>query len=1067
MAARRGVQVWELACRGVASRRLESKTAIQRIAVRCRFSYDQIERSRRLDARSRMAMAIEPTLARFRPGDKVRLRAEPSRRGAVTAGPRRHADGFEYEVFFGEEEGWYSEAQLEAAPAVDRPRWVTRDELTRELTLAKLRHPLTDALYAYRSSRTFFEPYQFRPALKFLRNAQQRLLIADEVGLGKTIEAAIIYLELKARLDINRVLILCPSRLTGKWQDELRHRFEEEFEILDSKRIRRLMDDLRRLGHALPIRAIASFELLRRPDFVAQIVEHNVPLDLLFVDEAHHLRNEGTQTYQLGAALVSTADAVLLLTATPLHLGNRDLYNLLNLLAPEDFDNPDLFDEQIRPNEFINRAMRLVAKGELHRARDELRRVETTRLSDRFLQNPYYQETLQTLERLATTDRASTLEERVATQWALMELNTLSSILSRTRKREVAHGAVRAAYSIRVTLSPAERAFYEAIFQDARDEVHRRGVNAVGFAAIMRERQAASCLAAMRERLEETNRRQAQLELEIDRSVFDVHAPNGQTSRVNLRLLLERSRHLGDVDSKFERFAQTLWQALAEDPTSKALVFSFFKGTLRYLHRRLRALGYQVDVIHGGVPIVERQRIIDRFASEPEVRILLSSEVGSEGLDFQFCDILVNYDLPWNPMQVEQRIGRLDRFGQQHERIRIYNFFLEDTIETRIFQRLYERIKLFEQSIGDLEAILGEEIVKLSREVVQGRLTPAEEERLAEDAAMRIVRRQQEEAELEQRKDELLGQGAIFDQRIEQTIKSGRYVSGDEVRALVVTFLRQKFPQSQLVFDHEEPCATLEMDPALADYLRKFIEQKRLTSRLTDRFRQALGEHQRLPLTFDSELARQRPRLEFITIRHPIAEAAAAYWSGVALPGIPAASVELTGPPEEAGDGHFYIYLLSVRGATTSVTLEPVVVLDDGRLAEQSAQSLLSALQQASPVPQHVERNDEAFATGQEIAARVIARQRDAVEAETRRRNAALVAARSTSVRTSFQAKIQRTQELLDEASDQRIQRMRSAQLKNLRARMEVKLAELERGREVVVSSALIAGGRVRIIPGR
>src|SRR5690606_21135441 len=105
------------------------------------------------------------------------------------------------------------------------------------------------------------------------------------------------------------------------------------------------------------------------------------------------------------------------------------------------------------------------------------------------------------------------------------------------------------------------------------------------------------------------------------------------------------------------------------------LVFSFFRRTLDYVYRRLRDAGYAVEVIHGGVSLEDRQEIIERFGKkDSKFRVLLSSEVGAEGLDFQFCDVLMNYDLPWNPMQVEQRIGRLDRFGQEHRRIRIYNF---------------------------------------------------------------------------------------------------------------------------------------------------------------------------------------------------------------------------------------------------------------------------------------------------------------------------------------------------------------------------------------------------------
>lgn len=338
-------------------------------------------------------MAAGPSEPKFTLGDRVHLKSDAAWRGAVVGGPRAQPDGFEYEVMAsGHAEAWYAESLLQKVPSSDRPQWQPRDALPRDLVLAKLKNPLSDSLYAYRASRTVFEPYQFRPALKFLGSDQQGLLIADEVGLGKTIEAAIIYLELKARMDISRVVVLCPSRLTKKWQDELRNRFEEEFEILDAPRVRRWFEDYQRLGAATSIRAIASFELLRRADFVEQFVEQNIPLDLLIVDEAHHLRNETSATYRLGATLVNAADVVLLLTATPLHLRNQDLYNLLNLLAPEDFNAPDLFEQQIQPNEHINQASRQVAAGDLRAAHHELRKVEATLLRDRYLKDPYYLE---------------------------------------------------------------------------------------------------------------------------------------------------------------------------------------------------------------------------------------------------------------------------------------------------------------------------------------------------------------------------------------------------------------------------------------------------------------------------------------------------------------------------------------------------------------------------------------------------------------------------------------------------------------------------------------------------
>jgi hypothetical protein len=205
---------------------------------------------------------------------RVRLIADPSRRGRVVDGPRQYGQHFEYCVIFGDDESWFSETDLEAVPLDGQPHWQTRDEFLRDLVLAKMRGHLSDSFYAYQASRTHFVPYQFRPALKFLRNPDQRILIADEVGLGKTIEAAIIYLELKARLNISRVLVLCPSRLKAKWHDELRNRFEEEFVELDTPKLRTFLDDTRRLGSRFPFKAIASFEMMRSAEFIEAWTEH-------------------------------------------------------------------------------------------------------------------------------------------------------------------------------------------------------------------------------------------------------------------------------------------------------------------------------------------------------------------------------------------------------------------------------------------------------------------------------------------------------------------------------------------------------------------------------------------------------------------------------------------------------------------------------------------------------------------------------------------------------------------------------------------------------------------------
>src|SRR5262249_41083045 len=138
----------------------------------------------------------------------------------------------------------------------------------------------------------------------------------------------------------------------------------------------------------------------------------------------------------------------------------------------------------------------------------------------------------------------------------------------------------------------------------------------------------------------------------------------------------------------------------------------------------------RVSILYGPTPENDRHRIVQAFREEPGPHVVLSSEVAAEGLDFEFANAMVNYDLPWNPMRVEQRIGRLDRYGQRAKLIHIFNFSVADTIEERILERLYERIGIFESAIGDLESILGDEIERLARELLQPDLTPREEEEI-------------------------------------------------------------------------------------------------------------------------------------------------------------------------------------------------------------------------------------------------------------------------------------------------------------------------------------------------
>jgi len=802
--------------------------------------------------------------------------------------------------------------------------------------------------------------------------------------------------------------------------------------------------------------------MLRRDEIVQEFENRNIPIDLLIADEAHYMRNSSTATYNLGEKLTDSADAVLFLTATPLHLGNQDLYQLLHLLLPGEYDSLDFFQHQIRPNQYINLAAKHLAAGDYSTALTELRKVEKLGASERFLRNPFYHEVVEALK-----TQVSDREKRIRLHRDLIELNTLSTVFFFLRKREVVNAAVRAPVAVMIQLTPQEREFYLGVVRHVRLELQRSGSTVHSFSIIARERMAASCLAAMREAFEEAARLKHGIKAEIDTPLFDTDPDEDPVIIESVNELRRLSLAIGKHDSKFDQFRLTLNQALREGEDSKALVFSFYRGTLNYLHRRLVEAGYTVEVIHGGVHISDRQTIIERFRTDPDLKVLLSSEVGAEGLDFQFCDILINYDLPWNPMQVEQRIGRLDRFGQKHKRIRIYNFFIEDTIESRILQRLFDRIDIFRHAIGDLEDILGEQIRVLSKRVLQRDLTPEEEIRLADEAANQIVERQRANEELEVKKDELLGQDAIFNQQVNEAVSSGRTIHADEVRALVETFLKAEFENVDFIKDDEEATYTLDFTPQLAAHLQDFARSnpnKRFTT--STRFHAALAQQKRIALTFDNDLARERNLLELVTHQHLLTVAAMEYWSKKLHDGqVPAVRLTVEGAHAESGDGYFFIYAMDEHGLSSKRTLYPIIVLDNGEFAVHTSSTLLSQLQ--TP-PQHRNKLDDdkrAMVNSEATANRWIAGQRDEIRFTSNKRHKALLSIREASIGESYAAKIRRAEQMRQTVHEPRIKRLYEGRINNLAAERDVKIRALRKKETVTVSHALIAAGRVRLVP--
>jgi superfamily II DNA or RNA helicase len=1006
--------------------------------------------------------------SRFRQGDPVRLRVDPAAVGRIDGDPIQYEGGWTYPVFFGgSDTRFVPESGLAPAPVEVEVAVLTREAFLRSLLLAKLRNPLSNFLYSFQASRTQFEPYQFKPVFKFLDAPVPGVLIADEVGLGKTIEAAILYEELKARQPINRVLIVCPAGLRVKWQAELLTRFEEQFTLL---RRPDLLADIQ-LYHETdgrqPLFGITGLETIRGRNIQQALDERPVRYDMVIVDEAHHLRTAGRLSNRIGNRLSELTDNLVLLTATPLQTSQQDLFNLLRFIDDTQFQQFPDFELQLQPNALLNTAIRALRTDppDSAEARRALLAVTKLPAAAQVTVHPNYQPTVRALQR-SDLDR----EEVIRLQRDIDQMNVISAIYTRTRKRDVTGVAKRQAHVISVPLTEPERVFYDAVLAEARAQARRRSLTGVipGWTGMMRERQAASCMAATREYLMALHRNR-NTELEIEDSSTDVLPDRLDNARLGsapdeIDVLLTAGNAMGSTDSKFDVFVEALRTALDESADSKVIVFSYFRRTLAYLERQLRTRGFDVLQINGDVPPDERAAAIEQFRSNASLQILLTSEVGAEGLDFQFCDTLFNYDLPWNPMRVEQRIGRIDRYGQRRDKVRIYSFFLEGTIEERILERLYLRIGIFEDSIGDLEPILGPLSNELTRDIFAAELTPTEEIELARRYEDLVFHRREEERKLEERSAELLGQDALIKQAIEQTVSAGRYISRAELKALVRGFLAEATVSAELSGEDGDT-ATLVPDARLATAVQDSVVRDRDVRPSTTEFLTKINRSARIPLTFDGETAMQYRRLEFVNLRHPLVRAAVAHFESAPVTTRPVVDLAITPDtiPGLTGMYSFGLFLLSVSGAQSQTRLISVAVDREGRRARELEDRLLWAIQDASVdsprQPWSAAERDSIIARMTTIAAAVA----DQLEAEARDRNDAVLAVRKATIERTIRGKITKRLAQIESTSNDAIRRMWTAEIRNLENELKRRLGDLEARRTVGVSYALIGAGRITI----
>jgi superfamily II DNA or RNA helicase len=787
------------------------------------------------------------------------------------------------------------------------------------LTVKRLEKPPSRIVASFGSARAAFYPYQFKPLLKFLENPQQRLLIADDVGLGKTIEAGYILREMRARANLERVLVLVPSRLQSKWKSELHRRFDEQFDVVRRGDFLRLGERLQRGHEVEDFRWITSIEGLRDEAVIGVLNSFSPGFDLVIVDEAHRLRNPATLQYKLGAALSSSADALLFLTATPLQTGLKNLFTLLSLLDPNEFADETTFNDQYianRPVIALANAVRSAAPSE---TRALLLEISRHPLNKRIVETEYFDSIRARCQHVDTLTR----EERVELQRDISELGLFSHVVTRTRKADVFRDRPRRNASAPVVrLTPAEMAFYASVADLCRQMRPDLSNWGLAMTTLMAYRFTASCIPAAIEAFKEHLASNAGLREEVDEDIYE-DQPWTTPASVQQALASIADAATITTDTKFDVFRAALGGLWNDDRAAgrldrKIIVFSFFKRTLRYLSRRLQEMAVDHRRIDGGVAIADRELILEEFEADSRIKILLSSEVGSEGLDLQFASVVVNYDLPWNPMVLEQRIGRVDRIGQKSATITIINLVADGTVEQRILLRLYERIRLFEETIGDIDPILGKQIDELTMQALRGELSAEEQVRRTEETADVIQQEQLAARHLGTESEALFAADQAFLDEIQSLSGKRRIPSPLDLFRLVQDYLIRNHPGCEF------PDSVLELvtETSLTADVSAAIRRLEADADAT-RFARKI-EGGRFLATFNQDAALTHPRAELIHARHPLVVLSRSAMAKDIAPCFAISLPAIDGVP--AGAYIFSLYLFDVDGVRARSEIVPCFV---------------------------------------------------------------------------------------------------------------------------------------------
>jgi superfamily II DNA or RNA helicase len=551
--------------------------------------------------------------------------------------------------------------------------------------ITKIKNEIATGILSNLSSGIIPLPHQTHVLNRAVANNNIRYILADEVGLGKTIEAGLIIKELKARGLIKRVLVVCPKGLVTQWNMEMEEKFGEKFHVIlpeDYDTIRKITDNQDVYGQfdqvispmdsikPLEKRVGWSEEKINKynEDRIYSIISSG--WDLVIIDEAHRVAGSSGEVarHKLGNLLSSASPYLLLLTATPHNGKTEPFLRLIRLIDEKAFPSSKaIVKEQVAPY-----LIRTEKRDAIDNSGNKLFKNRNTKVIE------------------------LNWDERHSMQKLLYELTS----------NYVAKGYNKAVR-------------------------HRGKFMWLIFLLIMMQRLVTSSTRAIRQSLEKriavleaqdfkvnnlTEEEFAEMDLEenMDEAIkaisFDIKEEIAELSEI---IRVAKQAEFQYLDVKVEPLIDIIDNLFYDNKERKVIMFTEFVATQDYLSNLLKNRGYTTSLLNGSMSIEERNFVLEEF--KKDTNILISTDAGGEGLNLQFANVVINYDLPWNPMKIEQRIGRVDRIGQQRD-VQIYNFVLADTVEKRVKDVLEQKLSLILQEIGidKYSDVLDSEVTELN-----------------------------------------------------------------------------------------------------------------------------------------------------------------------------------------------------------------------------------------------------------------------------------------------------------------------------------------------------------------